>query len=390
MVQFIDLAAQQRRIRDKIMANIEKTLEHCQFILGPEVRQLEQRLAEFVGARHAVSCSSGTDALLMALMARGIGPGDAVLTTPFTFVATAEVISILGATPVFVDIEPETFAIDPDKLEQAVTTLIEQDGKGYPLPRLPAGPPSSTLKPRALIAVDMFGLAADYARIEPICAANGLFLIEDAAQSFGAEFRGRKACAFGDLACTSFFPSKPLGGYGDGGMCFTDDDQAAEVLHSIRVHGQGASRYEHVRLGLNGRLDTLQAAVLLAKLDIFAEELDLRQKVADRYTELLARLPGIRVPIVPPGMKSAWAQYSLLAESGAHRNRLMERLKQSGIPAVVYYPIPLHLQPAFAMLGYRKGDLPVCEDISQRIFSLPMHPYLSVAEQESIAAALRG
>lgn len=388
MMQFIDLAAQQRRIRDKILANIEKTLDHCQFILGPEVGQLEHRLAEFVGARHAVSCSSGTDALLMALMAHGIGPGDAVVTTPFTFIATAEVVSLLGATPVFVDIEPETFAIDPNRLEQVVLSLARPDRAKHPLPRLPAGHPSPPLKPRALIAVDMFGIPADYARIEPICEANGLILIEDAAQSFGAESHGRKAGAFGDVACTSFFPSKPLGGYGDGGMCFTDNAQVAEVLHSVKVHGQGATRYEHVRLGLNGRLDTLQAAVLLAKMDIFSEELELRQTVAERYAELLEPVPGIRTPVVPRGMKSAWAQYSLVAESAAHRTRLLERLKRSGIPTVVYYPIPLHLQKAFSTLGYRKGDFPVCEDISERIFSLPMHPYLSFEEQHAVAAAL--
>ena len=389
MIKFIDLAAQQQRIREKVLENIFRSLDHCQFILGPEVRELEERLAAFVGVRHAVACSSGTDALLMALMAHGVGPGDAVLTTPFTFIATAEVVSLLGATPVFVDIEPDTFAVDPAHLARVVEALKSPRGHGYPLPRAAGGSPAGGLRPRALIAVDMFGIPADYGRLEPFCIENGLILIEDAAQSFGAEYHGRRACHFGDIACTSFFPSKPLGAYGDGGMCFTDDDRTADTLHSIKVHGQGATRYEHVRLGLNGRLDTLQAAVLLAKLDIFSEELALRQTVAGRYEELLSRLPGVRTTKVPARMKSAWALYSLLAENSEHRALLMAGLDRSGIPAVIYYPIPLHLQKAFRFLGYRRGDFPVCEEISERIFSLPMHPYLSFAEQQSVAAALR-
>jgi dTDP-4-amino-4,6-dideoxygalactose transaminase len=378
-MQFVDLAAQQKRIRSKILANIERTLSHGRFVMGPEVEEFEARMAGMLGVAHAVSCSSGTDALLMALLAHGIGPGDAVFVPCFTFVATAEVVSLLGALPIFVDIEPVSFMIDPVELERAVDSL--------PLTRL-KGRDVAAVHPKAVIAVDMFGLPADYERIARICAANGLVLIEDAAQSCGAQYRGRSACGLGDVGCTSFFPSKPLGAYGDGGMCFTDDSRLAETLRSIRVHGQGASRYENVRLGINGRLDSLQAAVLLAKLDIFHEELALRQAVAERYTTLLARIDGLRPPVVPDGMRSAWAQYSVLARDAGHRSALQERLTAAGIPSVVYYPTPLHLQKAFGALGHRRGDFPVCEEVCERIFSLPIHPYLTAEDQQAVAAAL--
>lgn len=383
-MEFIDLAAQQRRIREKIEENIRTVLDHGKYVLGPEIPVLEERLAEYVGARHAVSCASGTDALLMALMAHNIGPGDAVFTTPFTFVATAEVISLLGAIPVFVDIDPRTFNIDPGKLEEAIVAVKSGDSGRHPL----ALRPRPQLDLRGIIAVDLFGLPADYDILNDIARKHGLFLVEDAAQSFGAEYHGRKACSFGEIGCTSFFPAKPLGCYGDGGMCFTDDDRSAELLRSIRVHGQGNHRYENIRIGINGRLDTLQAAILLAKFELFQEEVELRQEAAGRYNELLKAAKSLVTPAVPLGLKSVWAQYSLLAKDEDHRSTLQARLKDAGIPTAIYYPKPLHLQTAFASLGYRKGDFPVSENCAGRIFSLPMHPYLKREEQERIAEIL--
>ena len=380
-MNFIDLAAQQRRISEKLNANIAGVFAHGQYINGPEVRDLEGTLAAYVGAKHAVGCASGTDALLMALMALEIGPGDAVFTTPFTFVATAEVISLLGATPVFVDTDPATFNIDPAKLTLAIHAVKANDRSLHPLPLTPHASP---LRPRAVIPVDLFGLPADYDAICAVAARSGLAVIEDAAQSFGGEYKGRKACSFGAITCTSFFPAKPLGCYGDGGMCFTDDDRLAEVLRSIRVHGQGSDKYENIRIGINGRLDTLQAAILLAKFAIFPEEIDLRQEVARRYNELLAG--SVTTPEIPEGCKSAWAQYSILVRDSAERSDLMAKLKEAGIPTAIYYPKPLHRQTAFSGLGYKEGDFPVSEDCARRIFSLPMYPYLAAGDQRRIAA----
>lgn len=377
-MEFIDLAAQQQRIAGKLETNIRAVLGHGKYIMGPEVGHLERALAEYAGVKHAVGCASGTDALLMALMAYQTGPGDAVFTTPFTFIATAEVISLLGATPVFVDIEPETFNIDPKKLEQALDS-VKKPLRGH-----------APLKPKAIIAVDLFGLMADYAAIGSFAEEHGLIVIEDAAQSFGAQVKDGKACACGNIACTSFFPAKPLGCYGDGGMCFTGDDGIAAVLRSIRVHGQGGHKYDNVRIGINGRLDTLQAAILLAKFEIFPEEMELRQEVAARYENLLSSIPGIKVPSVPSGFKSAWAQYSILARDEDHRALLMERLNRSGVPTAIYYPRPLHLQGAFEALGFRPEDFPISENAAGRIFSLPMHPYLKAEDQEKIADALNG
>jgi dTDP-4-amino-4,6-dideoxygalactose transaminase len=385
-MDFIDLAAQQKLIRKEIDQNIKTVLDHGQYIMGPEISALEKELSRFVGVKHAVSCASGTDALLMALMARGIGPGDAVLTTPFTFIATAEVISLLGATPVFVDIARKTYNIDPQHLERCLSALQHGDTGLYPLPRF-AG--QTKVTPKAVIAVDLFGLPADYGRLEEIARHSGLFLVEDAAQSFGAQYDGRRACAFGDIACTSFFPAKPLGCYGDGGMCFCSDDGLAEIMRSIRLHGKGSHKYENIRIGINGRLDTLQAAILLAKFRLFEEEVGLRQAVADRYGELLQSCQGLVTPDVPPGYCSVWAQYSLLANDEAHRDAVMNALQGKGIPTAIYYPKPLHLQRAFSYLGYREGDFPVSEDSAKRIFSLPMHPYLSEADQWRIASALQ-
>ena len=357
-MDFIDLKSQQQLISARLAENIQRVLAHGQYVMGPEVQELEARLAAYVGVKHAISCSSGTDALLMSLMAYGVGPGDAIFTTPFTFIATAEVIQLLGATPVFVDIDPKTFNLDPEALAEAVSRLGQTPGTAH-------------LKPKGIIPVDLFGQPADYDRIHAIAQAHSLFVLEDAAQSFGATYKGRRAGALAETAATSFFPAKPLGCYGDGGAVFTDDDDLAEILSSIRVHGQGKHKYEHVRIGLTGRLDTLQAAVLLAKLEIFDQEVTARQRVAQRYSAALN--PLVEVPFVDPACTSVWAQYSVLSES---RELLQQKLQAAQIPTAIYYPLPLHLQRAFAHLGYKPGDFPVSESASRRIFSLPMHPYL--------------
>ncbi|MFZ3115598.1 MAG: DegT/DnrJ/EryC1/StrS family aminotransferase [Syntrophales bacterium] len=390
-MEFCDLAAQQQRIKEQIDRNIQKVLAHGHYIMGPEIKELEQKLASYVGVKHAISCASGTDALLMALMAYGVGPGDAIFTTPFTFIATAEVISLLGATPVFVDIDPLTFNIDPAKLALAVQAVKASDTSCYPLPSYNSKlkTQNSKLTPKAVIPVDLFGLPADYDAINAIARDHGLFVIEDAAQSFGAEYKGKKACSLANIACTSFFPAKPLGCYGDGGMCFTDDDELAVVLDSIRVHGKGSHKYDNTRIGINGRLDTLQAAVLLAKFEIFREEVQLRQNVAKHYTELLDDV-SVRQPQIPPNNLSAWAQYSVLAKDEAHRAVLLKSLQEAKIPSAIYYPKPLHMQTAFAFLGYAPGVFPDSEGAASRIFSLPMHPYLTHPDQAKIAEVING
>lgn len=373
-MQFIDLSIQQKRIKAKLDEKIQAVLMHGQYIMGPEMIEIEEVLASFTGVKHALSCSSGTDALLLALMALKVGPGDAVFTTPFTFIATAEVISLLGATPVFVDIRADTFNIDPDKIRQTLENFEKQHH-------------SKELKPKGIITVDLFGLPADYDEISLIAEKYDLFVIEDAAQSFGAKYHGKNAGSFGDIACTSFFPAKPLGGYGDGGMCFTSNNELEEIMVSLRNHGQGDHRYENVRIGINGRLDTIQAAILLCKFDIFPREIEMRQEVAQRYSRLLSET-SLKTPVIPEKMVSAWAQYSVMAKNYAQRQMLLEKLKESGIPTAVYYPKPLHLQKAFVSLGYKAGAFPVSEDCAERIFSLPMHPYLEAQDQQRIVQAI--
>ncbi len=373
-IPFVDLAAQQKRIYPQIQQQIQTVLSHGRYIMGPEVKQLEQELASFAGSEHVVSCASGTDALLMSLMALGVGPGDAVFTTPFTFIASAEVIRLLGATPIFVDIDQDSYNISPPLLEQAVLDLKNS---------------GLDLCPKAVMPVDLFGLPAEYEEINRIALEHNLHVIEDAAQSFGGEYKGRVAGTLGHVGCTSFFPAKPLGCYGDGGAIITDSAELADALQSIRVHGKGTDKYDNIRVGINGRLDTLQAAILLPKLRIFPDELLKRQQVARRYTELLAE-SSLKLPYTPVGCKSAWAQYSVLAEDTAARTTMMAKLEEKKVPSFVYYRVPLHLQSVFADLGYGKGDFPVSEDVADRVFSLPMYPYLSDVAQQRISVILTG
>ncbi|MCF8102772.1 MAG: DegT/DnrJ/EryC1/StrS family aminotransferase [Desulfarculaceae bacterium] len=383
-MQFIDLAAQQKRIRKKIEQNLKRVLDHGAYVMGPEVDELEQRLAGMAGVKHALGCASGTDALLLALMALGIGPGDAVLVPSFTFFASAETVSLVGAVPVFVDISSEDFNLDPVKLERAVVALRKNDPRLHPLPELGGGP----LKPKAVIAVDLYGLPADYAAINRIADNEGLTVIEDAAQSLGGSRQGKAAGSLGAVGCTSFYPAKPLGAYGEAGMVFTDDDDLAGTMTSLRVHGSGHHSYEHLYIGLNARMDTMQGAVLLAKLVIFSEELELRAQAAARYTELLAE-SQVETPALPEGCASAWAQYTVLAKDHEHRAALRDKLAEADVPTAVHYPAPVHLQPVYEHLGYRQGDFPVAEFTAGRVFSLPMHPYLKPADQKKIAGLLQ-
>lgn len=370
-IAFNDLSAQYQHLKSDIDAGIAKVIEGCHFISGPETTELEQKLCEYTGRKYCVSTSNGTDALLMPLMALGIGKGDAVFVPAFTFVATSEVASLVGATPVFCDVREDTFNIDPESLRQKIEEVIKK-GK---------------LKPKAVIAVDLFGQPADYAAIEPICREYNLMLMEDAAQGFGGAINGKKACSFGDVSATSFFPAKPLGCYGDGGAVFTDDEELYEHLVSIRVHGKGEQKYDNVRVGLNARLDTLQAAILLPKLREFDTENATRNAAAAKYTELLH--DTFNTPIVPEGYLSSWAQYTIKAESTEQRAKIMDGLKAAGIPCMIYYPKPLHLQQVYADLGYKPGDLPVSERLSGTVFSLPMHGYLKPEVAEQICSVLK-
>jgi dTDP-4-amino-4,6-dideoxygalactose transaminase len=344
-------------------------LDHCQFIMGPEVAALEAKLAAYCGARHALGCASGTDALLLALMAKGIGPGDAVICPAFTFCASAEAVALVGATPVFADVDEATFNLDAASLEIALAAARR------------AG-----LKPRAVMTVDLFGLPADYDAIAPVAAAHGLVVIADAAQSFGAAYRDRRVGTLAPVTTTSFFPSKPLACYGDGGAVFTDDDDLAEVMRSLRIHGQGADKYDNVRIGINGRLDTIQAAVLIEKLEIFAEELVARERIARRYGEGLADV--VIVPRVPDGVTSVWALYTIRLPARA-RDKVMAALAAQGIAAAVYYPKPLHRQAAYRHYPVAGNGLPVTDRLADEVLSLPMHAYLDEATQDRIVGALR-
>ena len=369
MLPFIDLKYQYNLIRDEIHAGIDRVLESGHYILGAEIAELEGKLAEYAGVKHALACSSGTDALLMALMALGIGPGDAVFTTPFTFFATVETIALVGATPVFADIDEGTYNIDPAKLEEAILK-VEREGK---------------LKPKAIIPVDLFGLTADYKAIKPLADAHGLAIIEDACQAFGAvDPSGKRAPSLGTIGCTSFFPAKPLGCYGDGGAVFTDDDDLYDKLYSILVHGRSAEdRYNNVRLGLNARCDTIQAAVLLAKLKLFPGEVEMRQAVADRYRAGLKDL--VSVQAIPEGCVSVYAQFCPRSPKFAE---IQAALKAADVPTARYYPIPMHLLGATEYLGYKKGDMPVAEACASDIFALPMHPYLKNEDIDRICAVI--
>jgi UDP-2-acetamido-2-deoxy-ribo-hexuluronate aminotransferase len=367
-IDFIDLKAQQRRIRTSLEKRITKVMDHGAYIMGPEIAELEEKLAKYVGVKHCVACASGTDALLMPLMAYDIGPGDVIFTTPFTFIATAEVIALLGASVVFVDIDPRTYNIDPVKLDEAIQKFVKSN---------------SGKKAKGIIPVDLFGQTAAYDPIETIAKKYGLFVLQDAAQSFGGTYKGKKAGSSGNVGATSFFPAKPLGCYGDGGAIFCNDVAMMQKLRSIRVHGQGSDKYNNIRIGINGRLDTMQAAVLLAKMEIFDEEIGLRNKVASRYSEKLKN--NVVTPFVHPDCMSVWAQYSILAE---RRDEMLKKLKSRGVPTAVYYPKPLHLQNAFRDLGYKRGDFPISERIADSIFSIPMHPYLSTEDQDFIVKAI--
>ena len=367
MIPFLDLKAQQARLQPHMKARIEAVLGHCQFILGPEVGELEGRLAAYCGAAHCVGVSSGTDALQIAMMAEGIGPGDAVFLPAFTYTATAEVPLLLGATPVFVDVDPRTFQIDPAHLEQRIGTL-----PGH-------------LRARVVIGVDLFGQPADWPALNRIAAAHGLFLLDDLAQSFGASLHGVRLGTQAAATATSFFPSKPLGAYGDGGALFTDSAERAALYRSLRTHGEGTTRYEVLRTGMNGRLDTLQAAVLLAKLDVFEAELAVRERIAGIYDRRLGNLADI--PVRVPDSTSAWAIYAVLLQDGAARSRVQGLLKEAGVPSAVYYPRPLHHQPAYA--GAHDGTaLPVSEDLSTRIMALPIHPDLTDEQAEAVCDAM--
>ena len=386
-MEFIDLKTQFERIEPAVRARMDKVLAHGQFIMGPEVKELEERLAALAGTRYCLTCASGTTALELILMAWNIGPGDAVFTTPLTFIATAESIARTGATPVFVDIGAD-FNLDSAHLERAIEAVAKGDASLYPLP---APAREKALRPRAIVAVDLFGHPADYGHILPLAQKHGLLVLEDAAQSFGGAYKNRPLCGCGcHAAATSFFPAKPLGCFGDGGAVFTDDADLAALIDSLRYHGRigPQDKNNNIRLGMNGRLDTLQAAVVLAKLDIFADEIRARQQVAARYHVLCAAIPGVTPPAPPAEGLSTWAQYTVLLPEGADRAAVMARMKAAGIPTAINYPKSLHMQEAFRYLGYAADAFPVVHDAASRVLSLPMHPYLDEAAGQRVTSAL--
>jgi len=370
-VPFIDIAAQRRRLGKSVDQAVGRVLAHCQFINGPEVAQLEGDLAAFSGAKHVVSCASGTDALLMVLMAKGVGRGDAVLCPSFTFCATGEAVALTGATPVFVDVDEATFNIDVDSLKRGIAAAKKLG-----------------LTPRAVIPVDLFGQSADHDAIAEIAEAEGIFALDDAAQAFGASYKGRRLGTFGLATATSFFPAKPLGCFGDGGAIFTDDAELAETLRSVRVHGQGSDKYDNVRLGLTGRLDTVQAAILIEKLKIFEDEIAARNRVADRYAQGLGNV--VTVPRVAGGSTSVWAQYTIRLPQGSDRDSFAAALKAQGIPTAIHYPKSMHQQTAYRDFPVADGGLPASESLSSDVISLPIHAYLDEPTQARIIKAVRG
>jgi dTDP-4-amino-4,6-dideoxygalactose transaminase len=369
-IPFLDLKAQQARIATDLRRRLDKVLEHCQFVLGPEVREFEAELAKFCGASHCVGVSSGTDALQIALMAEDIGRGHAVFLPAFTYTATAEVPLLLGATPVFVDVDPHTFQIDPAHLERRITQ-VRAAGK---------------LQARAIIGVDLFGQPADWPALADIARRNNLFLLDDLAQSFGASLHGKMLGTQADATATSFFPSKPLGAYGDGGALFTESEDRADLYRSLRTHGEGKTRYEVLRTGMNGRLDSMQAAVLLAKLTVFPEELQARERIARVYDQRLGN--AVITPARVPNSTSAWAIYAILLSGEAARNRTQATLRAVGVPTAIYYPRPLHHQPAYCA-QHDGSALPVSEDLATRILALPIHPDLTDEDVERICTAVR-
>jgi len=370
-IPFIDIGAQRQRLGKTIDEAVSRVLAHCQFINGPEVTQLEAELASFSGAKHVVSCASGTDALLMVLMAKGVGPGDAVFCPSFTFCATGEAVALAGATPVFVDVDAATFNMDAASLKRGIATARKLG-----------------LKPRAVIPVDLFGQSADHDAIGAVAEDEGLFVLDDAAQGFGASYKGRRLGTVALATATSFFPAKPLGCYGDGGAIFTDDAKLAETLRSIRVHGQGSDKYDNVRLGLTGRLDTMQAAILIEKLKIFEDEIAARDRVAERYARALGNI--VTVPRLAPGCSSIWAQYTIRLPKGIDRDGFAAALKAQGVPTAIYYVKSMHQQTAYRDFPVADGGLPVCESLSADVISLPMHAYLDEATQDRVVAAVRG
>lgn len=367
-IPFIDLAAQQKRLGRSIHDAIEKILDHGAYVMGPEVREVEKQLAEFCGAKHALGCSSGTDALILPLMVENVGPGDAVFVPAFTFVATAEAAALVGATPVFVDVLPDTFNMDPESLKDAIAQA-KKDG----------------LTPKVLMPVDLFGQPVDWDILLPIAKEENMIVISDAAQSFGSSWNGKMTGSFTDYTATSFFPAKPLGCYGDGGAVFTNDSDKLELLESIRVHGQGGDRYENVRIGINGRLDSIQAAVLIQKLSIFADELTARDRVAKTYSDALAGVAD--VPFVREEAFSAWAQYTLKTDK--NRDEVIAKIKEQDVPVAVYYPIPLSHQKGYTQYPSAPKGIPVCEKLAAQVFSLPMHPYLTDEHQGQVIDAVK-
>lgn len=366
-MKFIDLDTQYRKLKPGIDARIQAVLDQGEYIMGPQVAEFEEKLADYVGVKHAISCANGTDALQLVLMASGVKDGDAVFCPTFTFFATAEAISFVGARPCFVDSDETTFNMSPQSLVQQIQKQIE----------------SGLHTPKAIIAVDLFGQPANYPELEEIAKRFDLVLIEDSAQGLGGEISGRKAGSFGDAATTSFFPAKPLGCYGDGGAVFTNDDEYATLVKSLRVHGKGKDKYDNVRIGMNSRLDTIQAAILLEKLAVFPSEVALRNTVAGQYSTKLS--DSIKVPIVPEGYLSSWAQYTLTSPD---RTLLMAKLKTLGIPSAIYYATCMHQQSAFEDLGYQVGDFPIAERLSNEVFSIPMHPYLQKEDIDQIVSGL--